>query len=323
MKLVITARGFRNASKKALDYLREQELEIVDLSSRMLGPGSSEEDVIEAAEDADAAIIGIEPFNDRVLRACPNLKFISRNGIGYENIDLEYCSAHGIRVVRALGGVESATAEAVMSYILYFGRRVDLQSKHMHEGRWVRECMPGAALMTLGLVGYGRVGREIARKAAAFDMKILYYKKHPSEDALKGLPDEYGAYYTELKELLSQSDYVSLNVPLTSETEKMVNRDFISLMKKGSILINISRGRIADESAIREAIMSNHLGGAAIDVYDKEPCTDSELRGCPDVILTPHTGPYTEMVLEALNLLSAQNIVQAIEGIIDPKYILA
>ena len=322
MKLVITARDFSNTGKEAMKILTDFGLEIEDHSEELFGSGSTEDEVIAAAHDADIVIAGLETYGKRVLENCPKLRLISRRGIGYDNIDVEYCRANGIRLTRALGAVEDSVAEAVMSYILYFARRVDLQSAYMHKGEWHRLFMPGAKTRTLGLVGYGGVGKAIARKAAALDMPIVYYVRHPSDEALRGEPDEYGALYKGLDELLKVSDYVSLNVPLSGETEYLADADFIGRMKKGSILINIARGKVADEKAIREAIECGHLSGAAVDVFDKEPCTDSLLVGCEGALLTPHTAPFTEENFAVSNLLAAENIINAINGTIEEKYVL-
>lgn len=305
-----------------MKVLKEFGLEIEDHSEELFGSGSTEEEVIGASHDADIVIAGLETYGRRVLENCPKLKLISRRGIGYDNIDVDYCRTHGIRLTRALGAVEDSVAEAVMSYIMYFARRVDLQSAYMHKGEWHRLFMPGAKTRTLGLVGYGGVGKAIARKAAAFDMPVVYYVRHPSDEAVKGKPDEYGAVYRSLDELLAVSDYVSLNVPLSSETEYMADAGFIAKMKEGSVLINIARGKVADEEAIRDAIESGHLSGAAVDVFDKEPCTDSKLVGCEKALLTPHTAPFTEENFAVSNLLAAENIINAINGTIDEKYVL-
>lgn len=322
MKLVITARDYSNTGKEAMELLYRSGFEIEDHTEELFGSGSTEDEVIEASHDADIVIAGMETYSDRVLEKCPKLRIISRRGIGYDNIDIDYCRAKGIKVLRALGAVESSVAEAVMSYILYFARRVDLQSEYMHKGEWHRLFMPGAKTRTIGLVGYGGVGKAIARKAKAMDMHILYYHRNPSEEALRGEPDEFGAKYTDLDKLLSESDYVSLNVPLGPDTVKMADKAFIAKMKKGSVLINIARGAVADETAMRDALINGHLGGAAVDVFDKEPCTDSLLIGCPNTILTPHTAPFTEENFAISNYLAAENIVKLLDGSIDEKYVL-
>lgn len=322
MKLVITARDYSNIGRNAMDLLFRAGFEIEDHTEELFGSGSTEEAVIEASHDADIVIAGMETYSRRVLENCPKLKIISRRGIGYDNIDLEYCKKNDIRVLRAVGAVESSVAEAVMSYILYFARRVDLQSEYMHKGEWHRLFMPGAKTRTIGLVGYGGVGKAIARKAQAMDMNILYYHRTPSDEALRGVADEFDARYSNLDNLLSESDYVSLNVPLGPDTVKMADASFISKMKKGSVLINIARGAVADEAAMRDALISGQLGGVAVDVFDKEPCTDSLLKGCPNAILTPHTAPFTEENFAISNYVAAENIVKLLDGSIDPKYVL-
>lgn len=164
--------------------------------------------------------------------------------------------------------------------------------------------------------GFGGVGQEIAKRAAAFDMNPVYYCRHPLND----LKNKYKAAYMPLDELLSVSDYVSVNLPLTDETRNMFDSSLINKMKKGSYLINIARGQIVDEEAVRDALCSGRLAGAAVDVFNTEPCTDSLLMGLPNVILTPHTAPYTEENFASSNMLAARNLIDCIAGTVEQKY---
>jgi phosphoglycerate dehydrogenase-like enzyme len=146
-------------------------------------------------------------------------------------------------------------------------------------------------------------------------MKIVYYNRHPKEE----WASEYGVTYLELDDLLAVSDYVSVNVPLTENTRGMFDLALFEKMKKGSIFINIARSQIMDPNALKAVLDQNHLAGAAVDVFDSEPCTDSPLIGCPNAVLTPHTAPYTEENFSAMNEAAAQNVLDFIAGHLSGK----
>lgn len=318
MKIVITARNFSTGDDSAVRLLLTHGHEVVDLSDADMGAGTPEAAVIEAAKDADIAITGLEPFSRNVLEQCPNLRLISRRGIGYDSVDVDACRERKITLCRTVGAVEGSVAEHVLAYILYFSRRVDLQNVPMHEGRWQRIMTPGAKTRKLGLVGFGGIGKEIALRARPFGMELYYTCRHPNS----AWEQEYGVQYLPLDELLAVCDYVSVNVPLTDSTRGMFGSEAFAKMKPGSIFINIARGPVADAHALRAALDSGHLGGAAIDVYDVEPCTDSPLIGCPNALLTPHTATYTSENFTTMNVIAARNVLNFLDGALDGKYIV-
>ena len=318
MKIVITARNFSTGDDSAVRLLQARGHEIVDLSEADMGAGTPESAVWEAIGDAEAAITGLEPCSRAVLEHCPNLRLISRRGIGYDSVDIDACRDHGVALCRTVGAVEGAVAEHVLAYILYFARRVDLQNVPMHEGRWQRIMTPGAKSRKLGLVGFGGIGKEIALRARPFGMELYYNCRHPNADWARA----YGVKYLPMDELLETCDYVSANVPLTESTRHMFNAETFARMKPGSIFINIARGPVADIPALRAALDSGHLGGAAIDVFDREPCTDSPLIGCPNALLTPHSASYTSENFTAMNVMAAQNLLDFFSGDLDEKYLV-
>ena len=310
MKLVITARDFSATGASAMALLREAGWEITDYSGESLGPGTDPALVAERIGGADAAIIGLEPLNAAVLRRCPRLKIVSRRGIGYDSIDLAACRTHGVAAVRAVGTVEAAVAEHVMAYVLHFARHVAAQSASMHRGEWCRTMMPGAKGRVLGLVGFGGIGKEIARRAVPFGMEVRYFCRHPQA----AWAEEYHVSYCDWDTLLSDSDYLSINVPLTERTRGMFGAEEFRRMKRESVLINIARGPIVDVPALRDALLGGLLRGAAVDVFDSEPCTTSPLLDCPNAVLTPHTATYTTENFQAMNLAAARNIIDFFAG---------
>lgn len=318
MKICITARNFSTGSEKAAQLLRAAGHEVVDFSDRDMGSGTPPEQVWQAVGDADIAVTGLEPYNDEVLARCPRLRMISRRGVGCDSISFPACRARGVTVARTVGAVEGSVAEHVLACILYFARRLDLQNAAMHQGLWQRRMTPGAKTRRLGLVGFGGIGKEIARRARPLGMEIFYYCRHPRTE----WENEYGAAYLELDALLAACDYVSVNVPLDDTTRGMFDAGRLARMKAGSVLINIARGPVVDAHALRAALDSGHLAGAAVDVFDREPCTDSPLIGCPNALLTPHTATYTSENFDTMNEMAARNVLDYLAGRLEEKYIV-
>ena len=316
MKIVITARNYTTYDRVAADMLAANGDKVVDLTARGFTIATPEADMIDALSDADVAVCGLEPITDNVLAHCPKLKLISRRSIGYDSIDLDACRAHHVAVTRLTGMVEGAVAEHVMAYILYFARRIDMQNASMQRGEWIRMQLPGAKGRTLGLVGFGGIGKEIAKRAAALGMRVVYTCRHPNP----AWESEFGVSYRAMDSLLAESDYVSLNVPLTDQTRGMFSAPQFEKMKPTAVLINIARGGVVDVPALRRALDDGELGGAAIDVYESEPCTDSPLVGCDKAVLTPHTAPYTSENSLAMNNRAAQNVLDFFAGTLDEKY---
>lgn len=314
MKVISTARNFNIDGCKAVEMLNRDGIDFIDYGDRAF---ESDEERLNAVKDADIIITAVEEMQADFLSQCTNLKAVSVRGVGYDNVDAKYCHQNGITLLRALGTVEEAVSEHVMAYIHYFGRRIDLQNQYMQNGEWNRIMMNGVSKRTLGLVGFGGIGKHIARRAVACGMNVKYYCRNPKNE----WEGEYGVEYLPLDELLCTSDYVSINVPLTDDTRKMVNADFIGKMKKDSILINISRGAVADYNAVKTAVESGHIAGAAVDVYENEPCTDCVLIGLDNVVLTPHTAPYTPDTFINMNERTAQNVIDYINNDVKKEFL--
>ena len=316
MKVVITGRNFTIPGSRGTQMLRDAGYEVADYGGLGLANGAPEEQIAALVKDADIVIAGVEPYNEKVFEKCPNLKLISRRGIGYDSVDLEACRKRGITLTRTVGAVEGSVAEHVMAYLLYFARRLDLQSSSMHRGEWKRQMMPGLKTRTLGIVGFGGIGQEIAKRAAGFGVRILYSCRHPRPEAEK----LYHAEWVPLDTLLAESDYVSVNVPLTEQTAGMCNAGFFAKMKKGGCFINISRSQVMIVEDLCAALSSGQVGCAGIDVFPKEPCTDSPLIAFDNVILTPHTAPYTSENFCQMNDIAAENVIRWANGTLEEKY---
>lgn len=315
MKVVVTARNFSTQDKTALKMLLDAGLEVTDYSDCNYGTGTSEEEMARLLHDADIAITGLEPFGQAVISACPKLRLLSKRSIGYDSVDLDACKKAGITVTRTTGMVEAAVAEHAMAFLLYFARNLPAENEQMHSGVWKRVMSYGAKNRTLGLVGFGNIGKEIAKRAYPFGMELLYYCRHPNA----AWEEEYHAHYAPFDELLSRSDYICVNVNLSDSTRGMFGPEQFQKMKPEAVFINIARSGVMDVDALKNALTTGKLRGAGIDVFDHEPCTDSPLMDCPNAILTPHTAPFTSENFSAMNCCAAQNVLDFLSGTIRPE----
>lgn len=303
MKIVVTARKY---DEKCVRYMKEEgyDVEVYENCTDM-----SEDELYECVKDADAVIVGIELYKRTLLERLPQLKVVSRRGIGFDSVDVKACEDLGIVFTRTLGMVEAPVAEQVMAYIMYYARRVDYQSDILKSGIWSRDIQFGARGRTLGLIGFGGIGKEIAKRALSFDMRVIATSHH---DAIGTHVN--GVEILSEDEVLAQSDFVSINVPLRDDTFHYANENFFKKMKKGSYFINIARGKVMDIYALMKYLDNGHLAGCAIDVFDYEPCIDSPLAQYGDnVILTPHSCPLTDHDQYKMNMAAAKNTVEALK----------
>ncbi|MBI5201215.1 MAG: phosphoglycerate dehydrogenase [Elusimicrobia bacterium] len=226
------------------------------------------------------------------LEKAPALRIIGRTGVGVDNIDVAGASRRGIAVINAPQANTIAACEHTWGLILALSRNIPQADSDMKQGKWDRTRWMGTELQgkTLGVVGLGRIGREVAKRGLAFGMRVVVHDPYISVEQARGL----GVSLLPLPELLGESDIISLHVPGGDQTKGLINDETMHQVKKGARIINCARGELVQEKALVDAIKSGHLGGAALDVFTKEPlAADSPLRGLPNVILTPHLGAST------------------------------
>ncbi len=306
--VLITSENFGRFSQEGRHVLETAGLRVIDnpYGHTFL----HREQILPFAGEADGIICDMEKIDREVIDAAPRLKIIARRGVGIDSVDWRYAQSRGIEVARTTGVVEKPVAELVMGYILEFSRNIAAMSAAMHAGRWERIPSSSVEGRVLGIVGMGNIAWEVARRAAAFDMRILYYSHRRNERAEAA----FGAQYAPLETLLQEADFVSLHVPLTEETRHMIDARAIARMKAGAYLINTARGAVVDEQALADALRAGKLGGAAVDVFDGEPCVDSPLRGMERAILTPHIGTYTQEVYIRMDVEAARNVARCLAG---------
>ncbi len=280
----------------------------------ILGPGGGDlmtrEEVLRLAPDADAIVNQAELRVDaELLDAAPRLKIIANVALGTDNMDLDRMARHGVWATNAADAFVDATADFTLGLLLGVARRIHEADAYVRAGQW-RGFQPGIwdgmllSGKTLGIVGLGKIGRAVAQRARAFGMNVLGHSRSACADG-SGTP---------LEDLLARSDVVSLHIPLTSETRQFIGAREFALMKRGAIFLNTSRGSVVDEGALVAALESNHLGGAGLDVFAKEPEVPPALRQMPNVLLAPHVGGGTRESRLAARKLCAENVALVLQG---------
>lgn len=254
------------------------------------------------------------------LDAATSLRGIALMAAGYNNVDLEECTRRRVPVSNTPGVLTDATADLTWALLLAAARRVPEAERFLRAGRfagWSPTLLPGAAVAgkTLGIVGAGRIGAEVARRGRGFRMRILYSSRRPNPE----LEADLGAEQKPLRELLSESDFVSLHVPLTEETRHLIDRDSFKLMKPEAILVNTSRGQVVDEAALEEALREGIIAGAGLDVYEDEPAVRPGLLEIENAVLLPHIGSATRDSRSRMAAMAAENLIAMLTGGIPPN----
>jgi D-3-phosphoglycerate dehydrogenase len=276
---------------------------------------TSKDNLIAEIADAEALIVrSATKVTADLLDKAPKLRAVGRAGVGVDNIDLEAATRHGVLVMSTPGGNAISVAEHTFALLLSLARQVPQMDTALRAGRWEKSSS-GTELRgkTLGLIGLGRIGSEVAVRAEAFDMRVLAYDPYISESAALELSVEL----VPLDKLLAESDFISLHTAVSPATQNMINADSIEKMKKSARLINAARGELIDEAALANALKSGRLAGAAVDVFLEEPPKNSPLIGLPNVIATPHIAGSTQEAQEEVGTQVAVQIKDYLsEGII-------
>ena len=241
-----------------------------------------------------------------MMDKAPKLRVIGRAGVGVDNVDLDAATKRGIVVMNTPGGNAVAVAEHTFALMLAMARFIPRAHSTMAAGKWEKKTLQGTELRgkTLGIVGLGRVGVEVLRRAQAFGMKVVAHDPYVAPS----LAQQLNVTMVPLDDLYAQSDYITLHVGLTPQTQGMINADSIGKMKKGVRLVNCARGELLNEPAVVEALQSGQLGGAGLDVYSHEPLKDSPLMTLPNVLLTPHIAGSTNEAQEAVGVQIALQV---------------
>jgi len=246
-----------------------------------------------------------------VIEAADKLKLIVRAGVGLDNVDKEAADEHGIEVQNTPEAPTVSVAEMVFAMMFAMARNVTQADKFMKEERWEKKILTGTELWkkTLGIIGFGRIGYEVAKRARALDMEVLAYDVVNIDELCK----KTGAKKTNLKNLLKSSDYISLHVPLLPQTKGMIGSNEFALMKKTAFLINTARGGVIDEKDLLKALKEEQIAGAALDVFENEPPLEWELVKHPRLVATPHLASSTKEAQERVGELTADKVIEGLK----------
>lgn len=308
--VLITARYFA-VDPEPVDLLEQNNCIIThpEIDWTLGDANVSQSRAIELLHDADAAIISSMPITDAVLAETPRLKVIALRGVGYDSVDVESATARGIPVAVAPGFTDSV-ADYVFGLLLTVARQVTLADRLVRDRRWQVLVSTNIAGKTMGIIGLGRIGKAVARRASGFDMPILAVDVVQDE----AFAARYGVQYVPLDTLLRESDAVSINAPLQGDTRHLIDAQALASMKPTAFLINTSRGDLVDEAALAEALRAGRLAGAGLDVFHDEPLQDSPLRALDNVVLSPHLAAYSREGLRETGLLAARAVLAVLGG---------
>jgi glyoxylate/hydroxypyruvate/2-ketogluconate reductase len=279
----------------------------------------------ELLRDADAALVtAIDPVDAEVIAASPRLKLVCNIGVGYDNIDLAAARARGITVTNTPGAMDDAVADLVFGMIIAAARRLPQADAFVRAGKWTPDNMPGFGLgmdvnrRTLGIVGFGRIGRVIARRATGFEMRVLYTDSRSAEPELEA---ELRAERSELDRLLAESDFLVVQVPYGPSTHHLIGAAQIARMKSTSVLIHAGRGGVVDDSALAAALKAGKIAAAAVDCFENEPSVNPALLDCPNLLLTPHVGSATPDTRMSMVRMALGNLAAGLQGRTPPNVV--
>jgi D-3-phosphoglycerate dehydrogenase len=308
-KIFVASRSFGKVVDDGFTLLR-REGEII---GNPLGRALSSDELRESLRNVDAALLGNDICDANVFNAASRLKVVSRHGVGVDFVDLKSATQNGIVVTNTPGVNTIAVAEHTMALMLAILRKIPDADSSLKSKRWEGLKFVGKELAgrKLGIIGLGAIGKEVAKRARAFGIEILYTDE--VRDTL--LEKELSISFVSLHDLLRMSDIISLHVPLTSDTRGLIGRREISMMKVGAYIVNAARGGIVDSDALAEGLRNGRIAGAAIDVFDKEPPDfSSALFNVEKIIMTPHMGAYTIEAIRRMDCMAAENIVKVLHG---------
>src|SRR5881394_1880517 len=308
-KILITARTMNEVGVSALHLMRDANCDLIIPPKP--GPFSADE-LLKLLPDMDGVLASMDKFTAAVLEssAAAKLKIISRWGVGYDAIDVPAATQAGIVVAYVPGLLDEAVADFAFALLLALARRVHIGHHDMSNGVWRGVWGNDVFGKTLGILGCGRIGRAVARRATGFGMRLIAHDVHPSSEA-----EKLGVRFVSLEELLGESDFLSLHAALTPQNRGLIGEAQLRKMKKTAYLINTARGALVDENVLVRALQEGWIAGAALDAFAVEPMpADHALRKAPNVLLTPHLASWARETGERVSATAAQAIVDLMNG---------
>lgn len=308
MKILVTPTSLQpEKGNAALEQLKSFADELV---FNPVGRPLTEDELIPLLKDCDGYVAGLDFVTEKVIKACPNLKMISRYGVGYDRVDVNAAKEHGITVTNTPGVNSEAVGELAFALILAVARKIPYLDQDTRKGGWTRSTGFECKGKTICILGLGSIGKVVARCAQGFGMTVCAYDPYINaayceENEIENVSFEEG---------IQKADVISLHLPLMDSTKHLIDGDAIAEMKDGVVIINTSRGGIIDEDAACEALKSGKIGGLGLDAFEQEPPKDSPLFAFDNVVATPHTGAHTAEATNNMAALSVQNLIDVLEG---------
>jgi D-3-phosphoglycerate dehydrogenase len=313
---VLRLRGLKIMPKVLVsDDIAREGVEILERVAQVdVETGLREQELVERIGDYDALVVRSQtPVTRRVIEAGARLKIVGRAGVGVDNVDVAAATERGVIVVNSPAGNTVAVAELTLGLMIALVRRIPAADVHVRSQEWKRSQFMGKQLYgkTLGIIGLGKIGTEVAKRAATMGMDLIGFDPFITQERAQELGIEL---MDDVSDVFQQADFLTLHVPVTRDTRRLVNRQTMEMMKDGVYVLNLSRGEIVDEAALAEALESGKVAGAALDVFEREPPTDSPLLKFDNVIVTPHIGASTEEAQTQVAVEVAQQIADVLQG---------
>jgi D-3-phosphoglycerate dehydrogenase len=313
-RVVVTQRFFDDRSLQLLK-LNNCDVHVAELPPGRADGDLSQDELYEVLDGAAGWIVGHARVTKPLLEALPDLRIISRRGVGYERVDLAAATSLGRVVTIAAGGNDASVADHAIGLMLAVAKRFRESQANMQNGKW--SILIGSDLFqkTVGIIGLGRIGKSLVKRLSGFETKVLVHTSRPDPAYAR----ETGVGFVGLGDLLEQSDYVTIHAPLTPATRFMIDKKAISRMKRGAILINTARGGLLEDADLLKALKAGHLAGAGLDVFvsESEPAyldITNELLSLPNVVASPHAGASSREGLDRTNMIAAQSIIAVLDG---------
>jgi len=307
VRLLVTRRVF----PEVIDHLAS----VFDLETNPQDDLWTPEELRARAADKDALfVVTSDKVDAALLQACPRLKLVATGSVGYNHIDLAACARRGVVVTNTPDVLTEATADMAFALLMATARRITESERWLRQGHWQRwawDQFLGADLhgATLGIIGMGRIGSAIARRARGFDMKLLYTNRSPAANEA-----ELDATRVAKEELLARADHVLLVLPYSPQTHHTIGRAELALMKRSATLVNIARGGIVDDEALAQALREGRIAAAGLDVFENEPAVNPALLAVDNIVITPHIGSATRSSRLAMAMLAARNLTEVFGG---------
>lgn len=303
MKVLTTPRSYGKTDPAVFDILKKAGIEVVKNDT---GGILDKAGMIALLADCDGVIVGVDPMDAEVIASAPKLKAIAKYGVGVDNIDMDAAKARGIAVSRTVGANSEAVADYAMALIMAVGRKTVTIDAHCRQGDWKKITTRDVSHATIGILGFGAIGRHVAKRAQGFDMTVLAHDPFWDEDYAKA----HNITRATPEEIYAQCDIISLHLPLLPETKNMIGAAQLSAMKPDTILVNTARGGIIDESALLDALEQGKIYGAGIDAFSQEPPTDPRWTTLENVVLGSHCAASTAGAALNMGRMATENIIR-------------